>query len=164
MQIRSGKKRPTDATDDPPALGGCGCNIFPGAGIIPMSLIVFYPSRKDGKGGKPPDNCPVHHLLSVDILWLTTNAETKRLSSSAILQILAIVVEADRIVYRVFALGSRDVTLGNCRPVDPLASVMSCIFLNITVHNCPAGCALIGLYGSITPKTVHNFETLLNVR
>ena len=42
----------------------------------------------------------------------------------------------------------------------PSAPITSRVYFDINVQNQPLGRIVIGLYGSTTPKTCHNFETL----
>ena len=52
-----------------------------------------------------------------------------------------------------------DVAIGD-GPVPPSAPITSRVYFDITMQNKPLGRIVIGLYGSVTPKTCHNFETL----
>lgn len=45
-------------------------------------------------------------------------------------------------------------------PVAPAAPITSRVYFDINIQNQPIGRIVIGLYGSTTPKTVENFETL----
>lgn len=45
-------------------------------------------------------------------------------------------------------------------PVSPSAPITSRVYFDINVQNQPLGRIVIGLYGSTTPKTCQNFETL----
>lgn len=45
-------------------------------------------------------------------------------------------------------------------PVSPSAPITSRVYFDISVQNQPLGRIVIGLYGSSTPKTCKNFETL----
>ena len=45
-------------------------------------------------------------------------------------------------------------------PIKPQAPVTSRVYLDIAIDQKPVGRIVIGLHGSVAPKTVHNFETL----
>jgi cyclophilin family peptidyl-prolyl cis-trans isomerase len=47
-------------------------------------------------------------------------------------------------------------------PVAPQADITSRAYMDITIDNKPVGRIVIGLHGTVVPKTVHNFETLCN--
>ncbi|KAL7524373.1 hypothetical protein ACHAWF_000924 [Thalassiosira exigua] len=84
-------------------------------------------------------------------------------SSSAVLQNLAIFAVAGTIGYGAVALfnkSSGDGDTGGDGPVSPSAPVTSRVYLDIAMQNQPLGRIVIGLYGSTTPKTAHNFESL----
>lgn len=87
-------------------------------------------------------------------------------SSSAILQNLAIFAVAGGIGYGAVSLfnGSEDgdgvAADGGDGPVSPSAPITSRVYFDIATQNQPLGRIVIGLYGSTTPKTAHNFETL----
>ena len=84
-------------------------------------------------------------------------------SSSSILQNLAIFAVAGTVGYGAVALFNRssdgdDGATGG--PVPPSAPITSRVYFDISMQNQPLGRIIIGLYGSTTPKTAHNFETL----
>jgi len=86
-------------------------------------------------------------------------------SASAILQNLAIFAVAGTLGYGAVSLfnGSDGaVTVGgdDDRPVAPSAPITSRVYFDVSIQNQPSGRIVIGLYGSTTPKTAHNFETL----
>ena len=45
-------------------------------------------------------------------------------------------------------------------PVDPQAPITSRVYFDIAIDQKPVGRIVIGLHGTVVPKTVHNFETL----
>jgi len=80
--------------------------------------------------------------------------------SSAILTNLAIFAVAGTIGYgaiTLFGSGDHDEVDG---PVPPSAPITSRVYFDVSIRNQPTGRIVIGLYGSTTPKTVQNFETL----
>jgi peptidylprolyl isomerase len=46
------------------------------------------------------------------------------------------------------------------QPVEPQAPITSRVYLDIEIDQKPVGRIVIGMFGSVVPKTVHNFETL----
>lgn len=95
-----------------------------------------------------------------------SNNSNKPSSSSAILQNLAIFAVAGGLGYGAVTLFNKmpsslddDVAIGD-GPVPPSAPITSRVYFDITMQNKPLGRIVIGLYGSVTPKTCHNFETL----
>mmetsp|Transcript_6030 Transcript_6030/g.10591 ORF Transcript_6030/g.10591 Transcript_6030/m.10591 type:complete len:307 (-) Transcript_6030:195-1115(-) len=98
----------------------------------------------------------------------SNNANNKPSSSSAIpiLQNLAIFAVAGSLGYGALALfnssGDDDATAsgGSDGPVSPSAPITSRVYFDVSMHNKPLGRVVIGLYGSTTPKTAQNFETL----
>lgn len=86
-------------------------------------------------------------------------------SSSAMLQNLAIFAVAGGLGYGAMALfnGSGDAAGDVARdggPVAPSAPITSRVFFDISIDGRPTGRIVMGLYGSTTPKTCQNFETL----
>ena len=81
--------------------------------------------------------------------------------SSAILKNLAIFAVAGTIGYGAITLfngsGDNDEADGL---VPPSAPITSRVYFDVSIQNRPTGRIVIGLYGSTTPKTVRNFETL----
>ena len=93
----------------------------------------------------------------------SANNNNKPSSSSSILQNLAIFAVAGTVGYGAVALFNRssdgaDGATGG--PVPPSAPITSRVYFDISMQNQPLGRIVIGLYGSTTPKTAHNFETL----
>ena len=88
-------------------------------------------------------------------------ASKKSSPSSAILTNLAIFAVAGTIGYGAITLfngsGDNDEADG---PVPPSAPITSRVYFDVNIQNQPTGRIVIGLYGSTTPKTVQNFETL----
>lgn len=80
------------------------------------------------------------------------------------LQNLAVFAVAGTIGYGAVALfnssGDDGAANGADGPVSPSAPITSRVFFDVAIQNQPAGRVVIGLYGSTTPKTAHNFETL----
>ena len=83
---------------------------------------------------------------------------------SAILQNLAMFAVAGTIGYGAvtFFNGSSNGSVGSSsnEPASPVAPITSRVYLDIAIQNKPIGRIVIGLYGSIVPRTVANFETL----
>ena len=81
-------------------------------------------------------------------------------SSSAMIQNLAIFAVAGTLGYGAVHLFNSSGDGGADAPVSPSAPITSRVYFDVTIQNQPAGRVVIGLYGSTTPKTVNNFETL----
>jgi hypothetical protein len=82
--------------------------------------------------------------------------------SSAILQNLAMFAVAGTIGYGAVTLfnGSGNAGYDTDGPVSPSAPITSRVYFDVSIQNQPTGRIIMGLYGSTTPKTVKNFETL----
>lgn len=90
-------------------------------------------------------------------------------SSSAMLQNIAMFALAGGIGYGAITLfnsSSSDESSNSDGPVAPAADITSRVFFDISKQTTPnspyqpLGRVVIGLYGSVVPKTVKNFETL----
>ena len=83
-------------------------------------------------------------------------------SSTSIIQNLAIFAVAGGLGYGAVTLFNSSDTGDNSDdgPVPPSAPITSRVYFDINMQNQPLGRIVIGLYGSTTPKTAQNFETL----
>ena len=104
-------------------------------------------------------NVPTQRLFSSSS---TNNNEIKPSSFSLMLQNIAMFAVAGTLGYGAVTIfnssGSGDGAVDG--PVAPAAPITSRVYFDINIQNQPIGRIVIGLYGSTTPKTVENFETL----
>ena len=90
--------------------------------------------------------------------YLSNNSN--RSSSATAIQNLAIFAIAGGLGYSAVTLFNSSNGGNNDEPTLPQAPITSRVYFDINVQSQPLGRIVIGLYGSTTPKTVQNFETL----
>lgn len=127
------------------------------------SSILLSPSNHAHRIPLRSPSSTIEHALATNVGTSSGGGGSNYPTSSTIAQNLAMFAIAGTIGYGAMSLfqgGSGDNGEEVDGPIPPSAPITSRVYLDISIQNQPVGRIVIGLYGSTTPRTVANFETL----